>query len=78
MELKRRLLVGGVDQNLDPFPGRLFDDRADAALLGVSARLRECQGSFFIARNQRLSLATSVDDLLETHWSEGIPNAASG
>ena len=78
MELKRRLLVGGVDQNLDPFPGRLFGGRADAALLGVSARLHERQGSLFIARSQLLSLAMSVDDLLEAHWPEEIPNAASG
>ena len=78
MELKRRLLVGGIDQNLDPFPGRLFDDQADRALFRVSTRLHEHEGSLFIARNQLLSFATSVDDSLETHWPEEIPNAASG
>ena len=78
MELKRRLLVGGVDQNLDRFLGRLFDDRADGALFRVGTRLHEHEASRFLARSQLLSFATLVDDLLETHWPEEIPNAASG
>ncbi len=78
MELKRRLLVDGIDQNLDRFLGRLFDDRADGALIKVSTRQHKHEGSLFITRSQLLSFATSVDDLLETHWPEEIPNAASG
>ena len=78
MELKRRLLVGGIDQNLDRFLGRLFDDRADGALIRLITRLHEREGSLFIARSQLLSFATSVDNLLEAHWPEEIPNAAPG
>ena len=78
MELKRRLPVGGIDQYLDQFLGRLFDKRANGALIKVSTRLHEHGGSLLITRSQLLSFATSVDDLLETHWPEEIPNAASG
>ena len=77
MELKRRLLVDGIDQYLDRFLGRLFDDRADGSSFRASTRLHEHGGSLFIARSQLLSFATSVDDLVETHWPEEIPNAAS-
>ena len=55
MELKRRLLMGGVDQNLDRFLGRLFDDRADEALNRVSTRQHEHEGSLFIVRGLLLS-----------------------
>jgi hypothetical protein len=76
MELKRRLPVGGVDQNLDHFLGRLSDDQANGALTRVRTRLHEREGSLFIAQSQLLSFATSVDDLLEMQWPEEIPNAA--
>ena len=76
MELKRRLLVGGVDQNLDQFLGRLFDDRADRALFRVSTRLHEHERSLFIALSKLLSFATSVDNLLEPQWPKEIPNPA--
>jgi hypothetical protein len=78
MELKRRLLAGSVDQNLDRFLGRLLDDWADRGLIRASARLCEHEGSLFNARSQLLSFAASVFDLLETHWPEELPNADSG
>ena len=77
MEMKRRRLARGIVQHLGQFVGRVFDDRANSALIWARTRLYEHQGNLFSARKQLLSFATSVDDLLETHWPEVIPNAAS-
>ena len=65
MELKRRLLMGG----LDPLPSRLLDGLVGATLLGICGCLHERQGSLAIARGQRRLTANSVDGVLERCWS---------
>lgn len=68
---RRTGLLGGIDQNLDRLRGRLFDGRADGALVRLSA---ETTGEDeVIVRGRLLAFAAKLDALLGTRWPVEFP-----
>lgn len=59
-------MLGDLDQNIDRLLGRLFDDRADGALVRVSTPLMGYDE--VNARSRLLYFASAVDPLLGQHW----------
>jgi EpsI family protein len=63
---QRTGMLGGWDQNIDHFLGRLFDGRADGALVRISTPLN---GDDEIrARGRLLGFASLIDPLLAERW----------
>jgi len=63
---QRTGMLGGWDQNLDRFMGRLSDGRADGALIRISTPLN---GDDEIgARGRLLGFASALDPLLAERW----------
>jgi hypothetical protein len=59
-------MLGGWDQNVDRFVGRLTDGQADGALIRISTPL---DGSDEItARGRLLGFASVVDPLIAERW----------
>ena len=63
---RRTGILGGLDQNIDRLVGRLFDGRADGALIRLSTPIRrdDVEG----ARSRLRSFADLIDPLLDDHW----------
>jgi EpsI family protein len=59
-------MLGGWDQNLDRFVGRLTDGRADGALIRISTPL--IGGDEVSARSRLLAFASEVDPLIGERW----------
>ena len=63
---RRTGMLGGWDQNVDRFTGRLIDGRADGALVRISTRLK---GDDEIgARGRLLGFASALDPLIAERW----------
>jgi EpsI family protein len=64
--VRRTGMLGGWDQNIDRFVGRLTDGRADGALIRISTPLN---GDDEIgARGRLLGFASALDPLLAERW----------
>jgi len=63
---RRTGMLGGWDQNIDRFLGRLTDGRADGALIRISTRLHG--DDEIIARGRLLGFASALDPLLAERW----------
>lgn len=63
-------LLGGFDQNVDRLIGRLFDRRADGALIRLSTRMPP-EGDV-AARGRLLAFANLIEPLLAAHWPEEL------
>jgi EpsI family protein len=68
---RRTGIVGGFDQNLDRLMGRLFDARADGALVRVSTPILD--DDTVAARGRLLAFASLLDPLLGEHWPSEVP-----
>ena len=68
---RRTGMLGGLDQNIDRLLGRLFDSRADGALIRVSTPILD-EGPVF-ARGQLLSFASRIDPLIGERWPTESP-----
>ena len=73
---RRTGILGGLDQNVDRLMGRLFDGRADGALVRVSTPI--LNGNSVEARGRILSFSSLLDPLLGEHWPTEIPCAEVG
>lgn len=67
---RRTAILGGLDQNVDRLLGRLFDGRADGALVRVSTPLRS--DGLVGARGRLLAFASSLDARIAEHWPEEL------
>ncbi len=63
---RRTGILGGLDQNVDRFLGRLFDKRADGALIRISTPV--IGDDTVAARGRLLSFGSLVDPVLGKHW----------
>jgi EpsI family protein len=63
---RRTGLLGGLDQNIDRLIGRLWQGRADGALVRLSTALRG--GDESVARARLVSFAMRLDPLLAERW----------
>jgi len=63
---RRTGMLGGLDQNLDRFLGRLFDRRADGALIRISTPIDEAGET--AARSRLSSFASDIDPMIGAHW----------
>ncbi len=72
---RRTGMVGGLDQNLDRLAGRLFDGRADGALIRLSTPLDD-PDELDAARRRLQNLAGVLDDQIAARWPDERP--ASG
>jgi EpsI family protein len=68
---RRTGILGGLDQNLDRFVGRLFDKRADGALIRVSTRVID--NDIVGARGRLLAFGSLVDPVVGEHWPTEVP-----
>jgi EpsI family protein len=59
-------LLGGLDQNLDRFLGRLLDRRADGALIRISTPLDD--GGETAARSRLSAFGSVIDPMIGAHW----------
>jgi len=59
-------ILGGLGQAADRMTGRLFEGRADGALVRISTRFIE--GDEVLARARLIEFASELDPLLESHW----------
>jgi EpsI family protein len=73
---RRTGILGGLDQNVDRLMGRLFDNRADGALVRVSTPMLD--GDTVGARGRLLSFSSLLDPLLGEHWPTETPCAEVG
>jgi EpsI family protein len=73
---RRTGILGGFDQNVDRLVGRLFDNRADGALVRVSTPVLE--GDLVAARGRVLSFSSLLDPILGEHWPTEIPCSEAG
>ena len=63
---QRTGMLGGWDQNIDRFVGRITDGRADGALIRISTPLSG--GDEIGARGRLLGFASALDPLLAERW----------
>ncbi|MGH0037070.1 MAG: exosortase C-terminal domain/associated protein EpsI [Myxococcota bacterium] len=63
---RRTGLLGGLDQNVDRFLGRLFDRRADGALIRISTPL-DAAGET-AARSRLSAFGSAIDPVIGDHW----------
>jgi EpsI family protein len=63
---RRTGMTSGLDQNLDRMAGRLFDGRADGALIRVSTRIEDDDEE--AARARLLDFVAKVDALIGERW----------
>jgi EpsI family protein len=63
---QRTGMLGGWDQNIDRFVGRLTDGRADGALVRISTPLNG--DDEISARGRLLGFASALDPLLAERW----------
>lgn len=68
---RRSGMLGGLDQNIDRLLGRLFDGRADGALIRLSTRIT--RDNTVAARGRLLAFANLIDPILGEHWPIEIP-----
>ena len=68
---RRTGMTGGLDQNLDRMAGRLFDGRADGALIRVSTPLDE--SDLEAVRDRLLAFAAELDLLIGARWPDETP-----
>jgi EpsI family protein len=73
---RRTGILGGLDQNLDRLIGRLFDRRADGALVRISTPISD--DDTVAARGRLLAFASLLDPLLGEHWPSETPCSAGG
>lgn len=74
---RRTGMVGGLDQNVDRLLGRLFEGRADGALIRVSTPIRD--DDVVAARGRLVSFGSRLDPLLAERWPvEHSASAAAG
>jgi EpsI family protein len=64
--VRRTGMLGGLDQNLDRLVGRLFEGRADGALVRVSTPI--AGDDTIAARGRLLAFGSQLDPLLASHW----------
>jgi EpsI family protein len=64
-------MLGWIGQALDRVTGRLFEGRADGALVRISTRF--IGGDEIFARTRLIEFASELDPLLETHWPSEQP-----
>ncbi len=69
---RRTGILGGLDQNIDRLLGRLFDARADGALIRVSTPILQGEDPI-IARARLLSFASRIDPLVGERWPTELP-----
>ena len=69
---RRTGMLGGLDQNVDRLTGRLFQGRADGALVRLSASLDELDEAE--ARSRLLSFGAALEPLLAAHWPDERPS----
>lgn len=75
---RRTGILGGLDQNVDRMMGRLFNRRADGALVRVSTPVSEAGGGIVAARGRLLAFASLLDPLLGENWPIEIPCSEVG
>lgn len=68
---RRTGILGGLDQNIDRLLGRLFDARADGALIRVSTPIYGDDP--IAARGRLLSFASRIDPLVGERWPTELP-----
>jgi hypothetical protein len=59
-------MLGGWDQNVDRFLGRLGSGRADGALIRISTPLAD--GDVVGARGRLMAFASQLDPLIGERW----------
>lgn len=73
---QRTGILGGLDQNIDRLMGRLFENRADGALVRVSTPIPD--GNTVAARGRLLSFSSLLDPLLGANWPTEVPCSEAG
>jgi EpsI family protein len=68
---RRTSILGGLDQNVDRFLGRLFDKRADGALIRISTPV--IGDDTVAARGRLLAFGSLVDPVVGEHWPTEVP-----